>query len=377
MANARFLHTADLHLGRPFGYLPPQLGEERRSDQRKTLTKIGDLALERNVDLVLIAGDLFDSPDPDPIDLEAVIKEFTRLTSSSKRIFVIPGNHDYTSPNSFWRNLAMDGLHVFNNTEWETVNIDDLGIAISGIAFDRTKSERRAFQDLSLPHDKPSIVLLHASYEAFEGQLDRYHPFSAAELADVSASYIALGHYHKFNPIITGVRRSSACYPGTPEGISFDGSETGSRFVVVGEIGDEIGTSIDPVKINQRTMKNIEIDCTSFESEGGLIDAVRAACEPNALIQLKLCGMISADISSSVNTLADRFKDSCHYISLDTSRLSMLAEMPESDLTIRGRFCRHMLEQIAETTDPERAKTLRKALDLGLSALSGKEGAWS
>ena len=368
MTRARFLHTADLHLGRPFGFLPPQLSEERRRDQRAALTKIADLALERGLDMVLIAGDLFDSPDPDPTDLEAVTKEFSRLTEAGKRVFAVPGNHDLASPNSFWHRMSAEGLHVFLEPEWSSVTLDDLGVAVSGIAFDRAKSERRAFESFEVPREMPAIVLVHASYEVFEGQLERYHPFSASEIGGTQASYVALGHYHRFNSIpADGV---AACYPGTPEGITFDTPETEDRFVVVGEIGDDGKAEIEPVKVNRRTMRTAEIDCTSFESQASLFDAVRKLCEPSALVELKLAGSPTSDVAAVLEELPSRFKESCLHLSVDTSGLSLAADLSADDRTIRGRFCEYMRRQIEDSTDPERRRLLRRALELGLAAFS-------
>ncbi|HUV04195.1 MAG TPA: DNA repair exonuclease [Armatimonadota bacterium] len=368
MARARFLHAADLHLSRPFGFLPPQLAEERRRDQRRALTKITDLALERDVDLVLIAGDLFDSPDPDPTDLEAATRELSRLADGGKRIFAIPGNHDFASPNSFWQGMNLEGLHIFLDTEWSSVALDDLGIAVMGIAFHHGKSERRAFEGLETPDEMPCVLLVHASWEAFEGQLERYHPFSAADLAGTKASYVALGHYHSFKPILgDGV---AACYSGTPEGISFDKAETEDRFVIVGEIGEDGKAKIEPVKINNRIMRSAEIDCTSFESQMGLFAAVRRLCQPNALIELRLVGSPTADLATVLEELPDRFRESCLHLATDMSNLSLVADLPADDRTIRGRFCKRLLQQVESSSEPESRRLLRRALELGLAAFT-------
>lgn len=368
LTRARFLHTADLHLSRPFGFLPPQLAEERRRDQRIALTKIADIAIEREVDLVLIAGDLFDTRDPDPTDLEAVTKELTRLTGAGKRVYAIPGNHDYISSSSFWRQMPSCGVHVFTETEWDTVIVDDLGISVSGAAFHKTKSERRAFDGLSVPDDMPALVLAHGSYESFEGQLEKYHPFSAGELSSTRAAYVALGHYHRFNPI--SADGTTACYPGTPEGIGFDTPETDDRFVVVGEISDAGRAEIEPIKVNRRIVKCADIDCTSFDSQTSLFDAVRRLCEPSALVEVRLSGSPNAEIASVLDNLADRFRESCLYMNVDLSGLSLPSELPADDRTIRGRFCKYMLRQIEESSDPERKRLLRRSLDLGLAAFS-------
>ena len=365
MGRAGFLHTADLHLSRPFGFLPPQLAEERRRDQRRAMTRIADLAIEHEVDLVLIAGDLFDSADPDPTDIEAAVKEITRLLDSGKRILAIPGNHDHTLPSVLARHVPSDGLHVFTETEWSTVVLEDLGVSVSGAAFDKAGSDRRAFGDFRPPNDMPSIVLAHASYELFEGQMDKYHPFSLDDVSDLNASYVALGHYHRFNRISTD--GTTACYPGTPEGISFDAPETEDRFVVLGWIdGEEV--RIEPLKINRRTMRSEELDCTTFETDTGLLDALRKLCDPTTLLRVRLTGSPHSDVEPALSTLADRFRESCFHFAVDAGGVALPTDLPADDRTIRGRFCAHMLDQIESAADEERKRLLRRALDLGLVA---------
>ena len=367
MARARFVHTADLHLGRPLGFLPPQLANERRRDQRRALAKIVDTALERGADMLLVAGDLFDSPDPDPTDVEAVMVEFTRFTDAGRLIFAIPGNHDYARPNGIWQRLNSSKVHVFMDTSWDTVLLEDMGVAVCGTAFERGGSGRRAFDGFHTP-DLPCIALVHASLEHFQGQMNGYHPFSAGDLEAAGVNYAALGHYHSCQPIETGSALYAGCYPGTPEGISFDSPELGDRFAIYGEVEDDGSVTTLPLKTNTRTMLSADIDCTSFDTQGSLFDAVRKYCQANNLVHLKLSGMPAEDVASVLEELSERFKESCHYISIDTSGILASSDIAEGDLTIRGRFSRHMKKTIEEAADPEAKRLLARALELGMAA---------
>lgn len=367
MARASFLHTADLHLSRPFGFLPPQIAEERRRDQRRTLSKIVDLALERDVNFLLVAGDLFDRPDPDPSDIEAVTENFRRLTEAGKLIFAIPGNHDHCSMGGFWRRFNMDGVRVFTEPEYQSEILGDLGIIVTGIAFDRENSSRRAFEGLNLQSDLPAVILVHSSYESFEGQIERYHPFSAAEIAQLPAAYIALGHYHRLNFINSnGV---IACYPGTPEGISFDAPETEERYVIIGKIEDDGKVATEQVPVNRRIMRSVEIDCTSFDSIDALLEAIRKVCNPAALVEIRLTGTPPGELIPALQEVGERFKDSCYWLSVDHSGLVTSTEVDDDDRTIRGLFKQYLIKEIEKTNDPERRRLLLRALDLGLAAL--------
>lgn len=65
----KFIHLADAHLDSPFrglSFLPKREYDEIRQSAAQSLTRIVDLALKEQVDLVLIAGDTFDSNKPSP-----------------------------------------------------------------------------------------------------------------------------------------------------------------------------------------------------------------------------------------------------------------------------------------------------------------------
>lgn len=85
----RILHTADWHLGRTLE------GRSRLPEQRDFLNELCDLAADEGVDLVLIAGDVFDSANP-PAEAENLFySALERLAAGGRRgVVVIAGNHD-------------------------------------------------------------------------------------------------------------------------------------------------------------------------------------------------------------------------------------------------------------------------------------------
>ena len=60
----RFLHGADFHLDSAFGALPPGQAAARRRESRELALRLADYVKEHGIDLVLLAGDLFDSASP-------------------------------------------------------------------------------------------------------------------------------------------------------------------------------------------------------------------------------------------------------------------------------------------------------------------------
>ena len=97
MANFRFVHAADLHLDSPLRGLeadPTAPAELIRGATRRALGRLVDLAIEENVDFMLIAGDLYDGDWPDFGTGLFFSAQMRRLTQAGIPVFTIRGNHD-------------------------------------------------------------------------------------------------------------------------------------------------------------------------------------------------------------------------------------------------------------------------------------------
>src|SRR5262245_59091364 len=98
MPVARFLQISDLHLGRPFVWLPPDRRAERRADQRRALEQAVREAIERGAHAILIPGDLFDVEGVDAGTMAFALNVFA--ISGCPPVFIAPGNHDPWSESS-------------------------------------------------------------------------------------------------------------------------------------------------------------------------------------------------------------------------------------------------------------------------------------
>ncbi|MEN9442568.1 MAG: hypothetical protein RLZ33_2645 [Bacteroidota bacterium] len=89
MKSVKILHTADWHLGKRLEQF------SRMEEQTAVLAEICDIADERQVDAVIIAGDLFDTFNPATEAVDLFYKTLKRLTNNGKRLVIaIAGNHD-------------------------------------------------------------------------------------------------------------------------------------------------------------------------------------------------------------------------------------------------------------------------------------------
>ncbi len=83
-----FLHTGDWHVGKTLR------GRSRADEHRAVLQEIASIAREREVDFVLVAGDLFDTAAPSPESEEIVYRALLRFVETGATVVLIAGNHD-------------------------------------------------------------------------------------------------------------------------------------------------------------------------------------------------------------------------------------------------------------------------------------------
>jgi exonuclease SbcD len=130
----RFLHTADWHVGKPLR------GRSRLDEHAKALEQVAGIAVDRRVDAVLVAGDVFDSPAPPP-EAEKLVYDFlARLLPERIACVVIAGNHDHPKRLGALASL-LEGLRIHVRPE---VRPPDQGGVVSLPSRDGTEEARVA-----------------------------------------------------------------------------------------------------------------------------------------------------------------------------------------------------------------------------------------
>ena len=218
----RILHAADLHLDSPFSGLTPEQAAERRWLQRQLLAHIAELAGERQCDLLLLAGDVFDGARVCPETIEAMVRAFGRFRG---HVFIAPGNHDPYHDRSPWAlTVWPENVHIFTGKA-EAVELPDC--RVWGGAF--TSPECYDGLPTVRPYGKPQIGVFHGDPET----PGPYRWLSAEEIGGCGLDYLALGHIHR-TQLPKRVGNTWVGWPGAAMGRGFD--ECGERGVCYTEL---------------------------------------------------------------------------------------------------------------------------------------------
>ncbi|MGH1520116.1 metallophosphoesterase family protein [Chryseobacterium sp. JK1] len=157
----KILHTADWHLGKRLDRF------SRLEEQTLIMDEIVHIADENNVDLVLIAGDLFDNFNPSVEAVELFYKTLKRLSLNGKRpVVAISGNHDSPSLISAPDPLAREcGIILIGHPKTEIVPF-----ATEYFQIAKTKA---GFIEIALEGKDSPVRILHTPF-ANEIRLKEY-----------------------------------------------------------------------------------------------------------------------------------------------------------------------------------------------------------
>jgi DNA repair exonuclease SbcCD nuclease subunit len=271
----RFIHCADLHLDSPLRGLERYEGapaQDMREATRRSFTNVIDLALEREVDFVLIAGDIFDG---DWLDFNTGLffaNQLRRLADADVRAFIVRGNHDALSKISKAVTLPKN-VHVFKSNKPTTILDENLGFAIHGQSFATgVVTDDLAAQYPDVHSGLLNIGLLHTALAGREGH-ESYAPTTPERLIGKGYHYWALGHVHtretvRQNPWIV--------FPGNTQGRH--AREVGPKGCVVVEgDADEGIRSVEFVATDVARWQHLTLDATDVANLDDLQAAVQQA----------------------------------------------------------------------------------------------------
>lgn len=300
----KFLHLADLHIGKKLNEYPLY------DDQRFVLDQALALAKSEKVDAILIAGDIYDSSAPSAEAMESYDELLNKLFDLSIPVILIAGNHD--SPERLAvasRILAKQNIHIVTKLQDALTPIIIQGVNVYALSFLRPSEVNRAFntdcrsvesalkevlQRMNIDSSKANVLLTHqailplgnsvqASGSETALDIDSSGSVGGGAIVDVSLfsafDYLALGHIHKAQNVAKNARFAGAL-------LKYHVKEASAKrsFTIVDLNGKDLAIHEFPV-----TLKHDLIILTGtleelLAHEGNEHDYIQARLTDNAIV---------------------------------------------------------------------------------------------
>lgn len=377
----RLLHTADWQIGKPYGTVADEQKRFRLQQERlAAVARIREVVRLQQAQLVLVAGDLFDSPTP---AAAAVLEVLEAIGEMEVPVLVIPGNHDHGAAGTVWhrddfqrqqRQLAPNLQLLLDR---EPLLLEEAVLLPCPLLRNQDSSDpTRWLQDVDwsrLPDDRPRIVLAHGGVQGFGGrdyEGDEEAQAGANNLIDLAAlpadqiDYIALGDWHNLKQV-----SDRAWYPGTPEPDRFDQGEDNQRgqvLLVELQRGAAPGVSAQPT--GRLRWHNLAVrfsgddDLDRFERQLEELTGGRVARD---LLRLEVSGSLSLAGHRRYRQLLDdlqqrllrlRLKGECQQAP-EADELVQLTARSEDPLI--ARVALQLQQRLSREDDPESPEAAR------------------
>jgi len=382
----RVLHTADVHLGARHADLGDQATAQRER-QFAAFRATVDLAIAEPVDLVLVAGDLFDSNVQPRRSVERVAAELRRLVDARIRTVLIPGTHDVYDRASIYRSYdlaALGGavgsdLLTVLTPERESIALEALEVVVHGRVFATKRAPYSPLRDLDVRKGSGAtwhIGMVHGSV-AIPGQTDGDEVVvTTDEIAATGLDYLALGHWHSTSRGRAG--STVYAYSGAPEPVALDQDRAGKVLIVtLDERNGKKTVEVEERQVGRTRFEKIELDATGVASQPSLIDLLGARADPDLVLDVRIIGVRPDELDLHVDEVEAELGGRFLKVRVRDRSAPALSEgaIPPPD-TVLGAFIRETEARVAELEaggDNAAAGELRDALRLGRLLLSGEE----
>jgi len=288
--NMKILHLSDLHLGQG------SPGDPRGAERLNSLARLGTNIPDINPDVILVAGDTFDSPRVE----KAVVHKASQIMESAKKkngeripIVIIPGNHDPSEADGLWG--TFQGFLSKNSSVHLVLTPTVVSLCHGKLLVEAYPCETRYSPEP--PWEKPlnfqrepadvlRIVLAHGTLVGGpvpDGENDAY-PFTLQDVEALSADYVALGHFHGVYPEWVGENdlERIICYSGTHEPDQFSSD---SGWAILANIERGNSTRLRRIRVGHRTWRLFEVhNPMDIQKVEGLREEVENDIDPRRFV---------------------------------------------------------------------------------------------
>lgn len=356
------IHCADLHLDSAMTtHLDRDKANERKQELLNAFIKMVEFAATNNVEVILIAGDMFDTKDVQRTTKNTVIYQIQKHPEI--RFYYLKGNHDGDNFIDELKDIP-DNLYLFDN-QWKSYK-EGKNIRIYGV--EQNGYNPYIYRDFKADKNEINIVILHGQDTENGGDGAEYINLRALENKGID--YLALGHIHSYREGQLD-SRGKYCYPGCLCGRGFD--ECGPHGFVCMNIDEEnhlIQSKFMP--IDSRNLYQVYVDVTGCTKTIEMIDIAKEKLREyssDSLIKIVLTGELDVECEKNLEYIQKTFESEFYYVTVsDKTTLSVDIDKFAMDISLRGEFVRQV-RQNEDLSDEDKSVVIR----YGLQILDGEK----
>lgn len=363
----RFLHSSDLHLGKPFGRFPEDVRVRLRQARADAVPRLAALAEAHRASHILLAGDTFDQTTPAP----PVIRQALNAMRAAGHVqwVLMPGNHDHANAAELWRQVAQDAPPNV------AVLLQPVPHALAeGVALlPAPPGERHPGRDLTGWFDSAAtgealrIGLAHGSVTSFDASEEGGSSVIAADRARrAGLAYLGLGDWHGQLQI-----QPDTWYSGAPEADGFKHAHPAAALLVAID-GPHAPAIVTPLPTGALDWRRISLDLTGGEDAAAALEAALPPLDRRALtlLDLRLTGRCHALDRVALLRAADRTAPDFLWQRAEATGLAMLHDTADLDAIDRQGALRSAAEALArEAADEALPPAAREVAQAALSHL--------
>ena len=371
MKKIKVLHTADIHFDTPFSGMTPKEALKSKEELKQVFEKIIKMTVEKEIDILLIAGDIFDNLSVNKTTLYFIKNCFENI--SKVNVFISPGNHDPFNEKSFYNIVEWpNNVHIFKGA-MENVILEDLNTIVWGAGFNTSHVNKSLLKEVKRVEEYNNIMVLHGEITNTKDG-NEYNPITEEEIARSNMDYIALGHRHKFSDV-KKIENTYYSYSGCPQGRGFD--ELEDKGIILIELKDKfVESKFVRTSIRNYYEKEINIQgCFGYsEVKNKIINEIPSNHRKNNFYKIILKGEVCEEFTLNEEFLQESLKDEFHFVKIiDKSEIKLDINELIKGYSLKSIFAKKIYERLQSAETEEERESIILALKIGLQSISGEE----
>ncbi|MCW5624790.1 MAG: DNA repair exonuclease [Burkholderiales bacterium] len=357
----RILHTADWQIGKRFGMFDPDDGALLAEARFDAVDRLARLATEHRVDLVLVAGDVFDAQG---VADKTILRLFNAMAAFAGPWVLIPGNHDAALAESVWTRAERLGAiptNVCVCVDPTPVIFDALRIAVLPAPLNQRHTHADLTEGFAAIDTAPSLLRIGLAHGSVQGiladDIDSPNPIAVDRATRARLDYLALGDWHGTKSV-----DPRTWYAGTPEADRFRANDSGYALQV--ELSDPgilpVVTRIATGRYRWQSVEAAVQIASDIERIAQMLDTFG----PDDVVQLTLSGQIDLAGHRRLQEAITQAQARARSVRADLSALRLEPTSDDIEALQADGYLGDVVADLRAGQDGPDAETCRDALAL-------------